>query len=140
LNSAERAASGYTHLFKLVTADFSGGFSNVQLALLALNIGDAIYNRSLVEVRTAVTGPTGAPTVSLGVTSALTQCTPTVAVNATGYAVPGGSQEAYVTVASSKSLTVDCQVGGGNGAAATAGEIWIWVALSLVADRLQIQS
>ena len=126
----------FTHLFILTKSDFSVGFSNKQITLAALNVGDVVFPGILQEIKTYVTGPTGAPTASLGVTGAGTQFTAASSVvsAASKLIVPGEAVPPYAANAATN-LIVDLQVGGGDGAAATAGELWFWVQMSLASDR-----
>jgi hypothetical protein len=124
----------WTHVFVLTTSDFSVGFSNKQIALASIAAGDVIYPAVLVEVKTAVTGPTGTPTGSVGITGTVTRFTAATSVVATGRVVPDEAVAPFVA-GSATSLLYDLQAGGGDAAAATAGEIWIWAQLLPAADR-----
>jgi hypothetical protein len=148
--SLEFTKEGFTDLFILSTAnlpatvggapvnDFSGGFSNKQITLTTLAAGDAVLG-SLVDVVTAVTGPTGAPTLQIKTSSGGVAITPTCAVETATGCVTNNTVVGATISTTSENLVADLQVGGGDGAAATAGEIWIWANISRAA-RKQIQA
>lgn len=161
------AAAGFTDLFvlgfsapglvpALTTApnDFSQGFSNKSIILDGLDIGDVVYP-GFAEIKTYVLGPTGAPTISIGVTGTVTQFTNTLTVKsgslitipiplAANMAGPTGAQIAAELVracepywaSAATNIVCDCQAGGGDGAAATAGEIWYWCRISRALERV----
>ncbi len=134
LNQMEKAQSGFTDLYILTIADMTSLANSTDITLSKLVAGDIVFpSKMLVEVRTAVVGPTGTPTGSVGITGAVTQFTAATSVIATGYVAPTGAA-AYI-VTGSTNLLYDFQAGGGNGAAATAGEIWVWASISRYADR-----
>lgn len=131
----ERSASGYTDLFVVKAADMTS-FSALTINLCALAIGDIVWQEVLLEVKTLVTGPSVAPTASVGVTGAVTQMIGVSLVKSGNqYFTPAAAAAAYPTVAASKFLVLDLQAGGGDGAAATAGEIWVYARISRVAER-----
>lgn len=135
LNQYERAMSGFTHVFKLGIADMATLVNGTKITLCPLAVGDIVWPAKLLqEVRTLVTGPTGTPTASVGITAAVTQFTAATSIISGTQQVVPTSAAPYV-VATGTNLVVDFEAGGGNGAAATAGEIWVWVSLSLIADR-----
>lgn len=128
--------SGFTHLFVLTTADMTTLVNATKINLCPLAAGDIVWPAKLLqELRTAIVGPTGTPTASVGVTAAVTQFTAasSIIAGATAQIVPTAAAGFVVTAATN--LVLDFEAGGGNGAAATAGEIWVWVSLSLIADR-----
>ncbi len=133
LSERERATSGFTDLFVLNAADgdFAAANYGSGQKLRTLAAGDVVY-KVVMDVRTALVGPTGTPTVAIGVTGALTQFIGATSSVATGTAASSASP--YVQ-ATAKTLTYDPENGGGNGAAATAGEIWVWANISNAADR-----
>jgi hypothetical protein len=85
LKTLQRTKTGYTDLFILSSADTDFiKNATTDVVLTALAAGD-IVDKISTEVRTAVAGPTA--TLSVGVTSAVTQFTPAGDI-ATGTAVP----------------------------------------------------
>lgn len=139
LSEMEKAQSGFTHCFVLKLADLAVFTNGTKITLCALAVGDIVFpSKILQEVKTLVTGPSGTPTASLGVTAAVTQFTAATSVIAAPQQVVPTAAAPFV-VATATNLVVDLEAGGGNGAAATAGEIWIWVSLSLIADRVSLR-
>jgi hypothetical protein len=129
----QAAAQRYTHAFKLTVADFSVGFSNKQIVLLALAKGDAVL-RALVHVTTPVVGPTVAPTAQVKVGAVA--ITPTAAVKTADAIVLTDNTVVGATgLTAAANLVLDLQVGGGDGAVATAGEIIVQVEISRRAVR-----
>lgn len=137
-NRATRAMHGATSAYVLLTADFSQGFSNKQITLCNLAIGDVV-KRAWIDVRTLVTGPTGAPTVQVKVNTAAVAITPTVAVKTAKYAVTNNTVVGSAIPAAADTLVLDCQAGAGDGAAATAGEVHVWVEIERASDRTLAQ-
>lgn len=130
LSAAQRAELGFTDLFVLTTSDFSVGFSNKQITLDALAAGDVVRS-ALVDVKTFITGPTGAPTAQVKINTAAVAITPTVAVKTARFGVTNNTVVGAAGVTSADSIVLDLQLGAGDGAAATAGEVWVWVNRSL---------
>lgn len=126
LSEAQRAVSGFTDVFVLTMSDFSVGFSNKQIALDALAAGDVILD-ALIRVTTLITGPTGAPTAQVKVNTAAVAITPTCAVKTALGSVTNNTVVGRHVVASADTLVLDLQLGAGDGAAATAGEIRVYV-------------
>ncbi len=131
---------GFTHLFRILTADLAVGFSNKQLVLTGLVKGDVVQG-AVADFVTAVTGPTGNPTAQVKANTA--GAAMTVAGDTT--TLPGvvGNNTvagAVIITTATDNLVLDLQVGGGNGAAATAGEIWVWAKISRAVDRLSVQT
>ena len=125
--------TGFTDVFVLDKSDMTTLVNGTQVTLCKLAAGDIVFpSRMFQEVKTAVTGPTGTPTMSVGVTGTATQFTAATSIIATGAVAPT-SAPAYVAAATN--LIVDFEAGGGNGAAAAAGEIWVWASISRAADR-----
>ena len=148
--SLEYTKEGFTDLFILSTAnlpatvggapvnDFSGGFSNKQVTLTALAAGDAVLG-ALIDVVTAVAGPSAAPTLQVKTGTGAVAITPTCAVKTATGSVTDNTVVGSTISTAAENLVADLQVGGGDGAAATAGEIWIWANISRAA-RKQIQA
>jgi hypothetical protein len=126
--SLEQVRGPWSRLYKVLTA----GFSNKQITLEGLVAGDCVRG-ALIEVKTLVTGPTAAPTAQVKLGSVV--ITPTVAVKTANYAVTDNTIVGATTATGATNLVLDLQLGGGDGAAATAGEIWVWVHLNTAADR-----
>lgn len=129
--------SGFTHLFILTAAqgDFATFANGTKINLCPLAAGDIVFpSKILQEHKVLVVGPTGAPTASLGTTAAATQFTAASTVEAGTQQIVPTAAAAFVVTAATQ-LAIDLEAGGGNGAAATAGEIWVWVSLALIADR-----
>lgn len=135
--------AGFTDLIVLsfapttgfASGDFSGGFAvTVNLNSADLAVGDIVMD-AMMEIITPVTGPTGTPTGSLGVTGAATQFTAAKSVIAAAQQVVGSAFVPYVVAATGKRLVIGYAVGGGDGAVATAGEIWCWFKIWRAADR-----
>lgn len=126
------AFSGFSDLYIVQTADMTA-FSTTAVTLSNLQIGDVV-DTVIQETRTAVVGPTGTPTASVGVTGAVTQFTAATSAIAVGVVAPLSSVAPYVAAAAI-ALIANLAAGGGNGAAATAGEIWVWARISRQADR-----
>lgn len=129
---------GWADLYKIQLADLAVGFSNQQITLRALAAGDLVLGAT-IDVKTTITGPTGSPTAQVKINSAGIAITPTCVVNSS--TVSGSTTNNTIVGAAhlqtgTDSLVLDLQVGGGNGAAATAGEIWVWVRVSTRAERV----
>lgn len=139
--------------------DFSQGFSNKSMILDQLDLGDIVYPVAYAETITAVTGPSGAPLISLGTTALVTQFlspyNPKTAALITtqqwlaaNMAGPSAAQIAAegircaqpFAIVANTNLVVDCQNGGGDGAAATAGEIHIYMKIWRKNERLGLGS
>ena len=116
--------------------DFTGGFGTIDINLASadLAIGDIILD-AMMEVKTAVTGPTGTPTGALSVTGQAAQLTAATSVIATGQVCVGSAFVPYIVTATGIRPILHLLAGGGNGAAATAGEIWCWLKIWRAADR-----
>lgn len=130
LSAPQRAELGFTDLFILTVSDLSVGFSNKQVTLDALAVGDVVLS-ALVDVKTLITGPTGAPTAQVKINTAAVAITPTAAVKTARFAVTNNTVVGSAGVTAADTLVLDLQAGAGDGAAATAGEIWVWVKRSL---------
>lgn len=129
---------GFTDLFILAAADFSGGFNAANITLTALVKGDAVLG-ALIDVKTVVAGPTGAPTLQVKTGTGAVAITPTCACKtATGAVTDNTIVGATISTAAENLLLVTA-AGGGDSAAATAGEIWVWVKISR-ADRFAISA
>lgn len=140
----EFTKSGFTDLYILSTSnlpatvggapvnDFSVGFNAQAIVLTALKAGDAVL-KALVDIKTAVVGPTGAPTGQVKTGTGGVAITPTVAVKtATGCVTDNTVVGATISTAA-ENLVFLTAAGGGDSAAATAGEIWIWASISRAA-------
>ena len=147
--SIENLRSGWHLLCVLSTAslpatlggapvnDFTNGFSNKQITLTALAAKDRVL-AAAIDVVTPIAGPTGAPTVQVKTGTGGVAITPTCACKTAIAAVTDNTVVGATTSTAAENLVLDCQAGGGDGAAATAGEIWVWVKIDR-ADRLQGQ-
>lgn len=140
----------FTHLFIVTTLspattvggsttnDFSVGFNNQQVALTTLQTGDVVME-GMLEVRTQVAGPTVSPTGQLKINTANIAITPTLVLTNTASTIVTQSNNSVVGSGSvqtgTDTLVLDLQAGGGNGAAATAGEVWCWARITRLADR-----
>ncbi len=137
--SVEWMREGFTDLFVVQQADLAVGFSNQQIVLAALAKGDLVQD-AVMDVVAQVTGPTGLPTAQVKVHTAAVAITNTgvVAISGVG-AVKQLNNDGACLLGGADNLVLDLQAGGGHGAAATAGEIWVWANLSWAADRLTLQ-
>lgn len=128
--------SGFTHNFVLKIADMTTLVNGTKINLCPLAIGDIVFpSKLLMETRTPIVGPTGTPTASVGITGAVTQFTAASSIIAGATAQIAPTAAAAYVVTAATNLVLDFEAGGGNGAAATAGEIWVWVSMALIADR-----
>lgn len=130
LKDLQITKSGFTHLFVVAASDLTSFAAD--LVLTALVAGDFV-NGAFVDIRTLVTGPTGAPTVQVKAGSVV--ITPTVAAKTAKYAITDNTIVGATTATGSVNLTLSSAVGGGDGAAASAGEIWVYARISRLADR-----
>lgn len=153
--SLEYTKPGFTDLFILsatnipLTAggapvnDFSVGFSNQQILLTnLLAIGDTLLPGTVIDIQVPITGPTGSPTAQVKVNTANKALTPTVIVNglAPGTTTDNTVVGAFMLQTGVDTLVLDLQAGGGNSAAATAGEIWVWARISRDGNRGQLSA
>ena len=146
----EMNKEGFTDLFIFSTAnqpatvggapvnDFTGGFSNKQLTCTALAVSDCVLD-AMIDVKTAIVGPSAAPTAQVKTSTGAVAITPTVAVKTGKGSVSDNTVVGRTISTAAENLVLDLQVGGGDGAAATAGEVWVWANISR-ADRLLIQA
>ena len=118
--------------------DFSVGFNAQNLICTALNAGDAVLD-ALIDIKTAIVGPTGAPTAQVKTSTGAVAITTTVAVATGAGAGRDNSVVGFALSAGGENLVLTLAAGGGNSAAATAGEIWVWANISRN-DRLKIQA
>lgn len=134
LKTLEETKAGFTDLCIVETADMSVGFSNKQITLRTLEDGDLVQG-ALIDLNQGalVTGPTGAPTGQVKVGSVA--ITPTCAVKTAKYAVTDNTVVGATTATGAATAVLDLQAGGGDSAAATAGEIWVWLKLNRNQDR-----
>jgi len=130
LKDLQITKSGWTHLFILFAADLTGFAAD--FTLTALVAGDVVQG-ALIDIRTLVTGPTGAPTGQIKAGSVV--ITPTVAVKTANYAITDNSIVGATVATGAANLVFSTAVGAGDGAAATAGEIWVYAKISRLADR-----
>lgn len=148
--SLEFTKEGFTDLFIFSTSnlpatvggppvnDFSVGFSAQQLLCTALNASDCVMY-ALIDVKTAIVGPTGAPTGQIKTSSGGVAITPTATLASGLGSVTNNTVVGRTISAGTENLVLDLEVGGGNGAAATAGEVWVWVNIAR-AGRLNISA
>ena len=119
--------------------DFANGLNAQTVTLKTLNPGDVV-EYVVVDIKTPLAGPTGAPTVQINVATAGTNLTGTIVANAAatlgGISSPSQGN-AYLQAADT--LVAAFAAGGGNGAVPTAGEIWIWSAIFSAQDRQLLQ-
>jgi hypothetical protein len=137
---------GFTDLFIISTtanaggSDFTAAATGQTFTLDGLAIGDCVeYPLVRLDVKTPVSGGAiSAATLALGVTSATTQFlgASDVFTGTVAHFTPANSVTSYPTVSSAKDLLATLALTGANATAVTAGEIWIWVAVSRKADRL----
>ena len=118
--------------------DFSVGFNAQSLVCTALAVGDCVLG-ALVDVKTAIVGPTGTPTGQVKTSSGGVAITPAVSVVATGGCVTNNTVVGATICATAENLVLVTAAGGGDSAAATAGEIWVWAKISR-AGRFNIQA
>lgn len=134
LTANERAQTGFTDLFVVKAADMTS-FSAFQIVLTALAVGDVVYPQVLMETKTYVTGPSGAPTASVGIVGTVARFTAASAVASGSKYVAPATTVAPLANNTAVNMILDLQVGGGDGAAATAGEIWVWAKICRVGER-----
>lgn len=133
----EFTKNGWTNLVILQTADLTTtAINGGTITLDALVAGDLVQD-AFIEIPTLITGPTGAPTVQVKLGSVA--ITPTVAIESANYAVTDNTVVGSSTATTATNLTATFAAGGGNGAAAATGEIWIWYRKSTQADRNSFQ-
>lgn len=119
--------------------DFSGGFNANSIVLTTLAVGDAVLS-ALIDVVTPVTGPTGAPTGQVKTGTGAVAITPTCAVKTAIGAVTDNTVVGSTLSTAAENLNFVTAAGGGDSAAATAGEIWVWANISRAADRKTVQA
>jgi len=122
------------------TNDFGSFAANTQINWVPIFAGDIVV-QTYAEVTTAITGPTGTPTFSIGISSG--SATALLSANS---AIAKGvffSSTPYVApqnLAANSYIVIDLEPGGGNGAAATAGVIRAYVEIIRASARAKIQS
>jgi hypothetical protein len=143
---------GFTDLFILGMTAAAGGASDFTAAattqaynLDAFNIGDMVVFPCVhVDVITALAGGSvSAATLSVGHTGAGTAFITTCNVFATTPATAHDAVAATVSLTratSSGYLTADLATTGGNVSTLTAGEVWIWAAISRKLDRVTMRT
>lgn len=139
---SQRARTGYSDLFVLTHADLTEATDNTDQAITldALAFGDIVKYDAVIQIKTALDAANvsadNAVTVSLGVTSALTQIIGASALAASGAgtaakttycAAAGGA--AYPVPSGGKNLIANFDITDADGALAdfSAGEIHIYV-------------
>jgi hypothetical protein len=102
----------------------SSAAADVTLTLFPLAAGDIIRDVNVLLV-TTVTGPTGTPTIAVGVTGATTQfvAASSIVASAPVSYIPTAVSGLVYTSASAISVIATINKAAGNGAAATAGKI-----------------
>lgn len=155
LTAAQKAATGFTDLFVLTHADLTEAVDNTDQAITldALAFGDLVGYHALIEIVTAfdaaAVSADNALTVSLGVTSALTQIIGASALAAAGvgtaaktaYATAAGGA-AYATPTGGKNLIANFDITDADGALVdySTGEIRIWCNISRWASRAGVDA
>ena len=146
----EFTKEGFSDLFILNTAntpataggaavnDFSAGLSNKQITLTALVAGDLVLD-AVIDVKTVIAGPTGAPTAQVKTSVGAVAITPLCAVKTATGVISDNTVVGRTMSTQAENLVLDLQVGGGDGAVPTAGELWIWANISR-AGRLLTQA
>lgn len=156
LTAAQSAANhGFTDLFVLTHADLTDttDTNDQAITLDALAFGDLVGYNALIEIVTAFDAATvsadNALTVSLGVTSALTQIIGASALAAAGVGTVAKTAYTtaaaglpYITPTGGKDLIANFDITDADGAVAdyTAGEIRIWVNISRWSKRAAIEA
>lgn len=145
LTPEETAANGYTHKFVLTYADLTETANNTaqSVTLCALDFGDIVSQRVLVQIVTALAGTITTVTVDVGVTSALTQFISGQNLLTTGTGVaaytcyaPANTVTDYATPSGGKTLYATFHPDSGHAlSAVTAGEIHVFAGISAVGDR-----
>jgi hypothetical protein len=137
----EFTKEGFTDLFILNTAntpltsggaavnDFAAGFGAQTINLTALAAGDAVLG-ALIDVKTAVTGPTVAPTAQVKTGTGAVAITPTCAIKTAPGSVTDNTVVGKTISTAAEYLQLALAAGGGDGAVATGGEIWVWARIS----------
>lgn len=108
--------------------------ANLNLTSLNLLVGDIVQD-AMMDITTAIVGPTGPPTGSLGVTGAATQFIAATALNAKAQVCVGSAYVPYIVAATGKFLILALANGSGNGADPTAGEVRCWFKIWRAAER-----
>ena len=137
-SNAQVAPGGAQTVPPTVYNDFSVGFTTQTCILTALAASDAILH-ALIDIKTAIVGPTGSPTAQVKTSVGAVAITPTAVVNSTVLGSVTDNTVVGRTISSGgENLVLALAAGGGNGAAATAGEIWVWANI-LRGDRTTLQ-
>lgn len=150
LRGEQRAVLGFTDLYVVTDADLTPATDTTDQALVleTLAFGDVVYYTALIEIKTAFDAANvsadNALTVSLGVTSALTQIIGASALAAAGVGTaaktayaPAAGGSPYVVPTGGKDLIANFDLTDADGALAdySAGEIHIWANISRWAVR-----
>lgn len=143
---------GFTDLFllgitrgALGVSDFTAGATTQAWNMDAIAIGDAIvFPCTHIDVVQAIAGagPVTAATLSVGHTGATTafnNVTDIFATTPTTTKDPIAATVPITRATASGYLTCDIVLTGGNASGITAGDIWIFVALSRYADRVTLR-
>ena len=118
----------FTDLFILTKEDFADGFDGTTIELLTAKAGDVLLPAQLIEVKKIVAGPSDVPTAQI--TIGEEEISEPLELGALNLSF---SQTDYILGTDTVEILFD--KADGNGAAATAGEIWIWLAISRKRDR-----
>jgi len=137
LKNMEFGKAGWTDLYIVQTADMTTTVVNGGALTLKAHVAGDLIQGAFVEIPTLITGPSAAPTAQVKAGSVA--ITPTVAIKTANYAVTDNTVVGATTFTGAGNLTLTFAAGGGDGAAATAGEIWVWVKKSIAAERTSIQ-
>lgn len=127
------AANGFTDLFVVLAADMTS-FSATNITLDGLAVGDVLGLNLLVEVKTAVAGPSGAPTAQIVESGGSGTMTSTFNPKTATYVTPAAAN-VTLAITTAGNLQLALLNGGGDGAAASAGEIWIWCSIYRKGER-----
>ena len=141
LGTVQERADGWTNFYRIVLADLSGtGATSLVVNLTTLAVGDYV-RLAAYYLQTAFTsgtitalkldvGVNGAATTLINQAETLT-ATPAACAIWNGASADGGG---YITTAT-KTLQAQFTATGGNLTALTAGEVWIWIAISRLGVR-----
>lgn len=133
LKTLQETKAGWSKLYIVETADMTTAIVNGGALTLSAKVAGDLIRGAMIDIRTLITGPTVAPTAQVKLGSVA--ITPTVAIKTAYYGVTDNTIVGASTATGAANLTLTFAAGGGDGAAATAGEIWVWVQENLAADR-----
>ena len=150
LKTLQETKAGFTDLFVIKAADLTVAVNDLlqNIALCTLNAGDVIFDRTVVEIVTAIDpqpSANAAVTVSVGrTTSGYADCLAAYTIMTGGTAVAAGGTSAtgaaigHQVIASDSTVVyaqVDINDADGALSTITTGELRIWMSISRARDR-----